>query len=197
MTMTMSFAPSGMRTPLVWSAWSAAPCTVPPDAEMPFSMCCTAAREGAFGLSTVPTVSKVAMCTFSDGKPARMRESTSFDFSIAPVIEPDLSMSTMTRLLVGAGLVEKVRQPGARRDSFRIQPGKWQTLWRSRIALIHEAAALTARGLGLLAGKAPEVRGRLEELHRQYSFFGQALPALLIRLERGGGGHRRMARRIS
>jgi len=120
------------------------------------------------------------------------------------------SMSTMTRLLVGAGLVEKVRLPGARRDSFRIQPGKWQTLWRSRIALIQEAILLTARGLDLLAGRPPEVRARLEELHRQYSFFGRAFPELLTRLERswpgaGAGGPRggsapnprRVARRIS
>lgn len=118
------------------------------------------------------------------------------------------SMSTMTRLLVRSGLVEKVRPPGARRTSFRVEPGRWETLWRSRIALIEEATALLARGLGLLAGKPREVRARLLELHRQYSFFGQAFPELLARLERrraragspgglGGPGHRRVARRVS
>jgi DNA-binding MarR family transcriptional regulator len=94
------------------------------------------------------------------------------------------SMSTMTRLLVEAGLVEKARAPGARRDQFRVQPGRWQKLWRSRVELIHQATALTGQGLDLLSGKPPALRARLEELHRQYRFFGVHFPELLDRLER-------------
>lgn len=108
------------------------------------------------------------------------------------------SMSTMTRLLVQAGLVEKVRTPGARRDQFRVRPGQWQKLWRARIELIHQATALTEQGLGLLASKPPEARARLEELHRQYRFFGLHFPELLDRLERewpGAGGQRPSAAR--
>ncbi len=108
------------------------------------------------------------------------------------------SMSTMTRMLVDAGLVEKVRTPGARRDQFRVQPGQWQRLWRSRIELIHQATALTGRGLELLAGKSPAARARLEELHRQYRFFSQHFPELLDRLERewpGAGWQRPSAAR--
>lgn len=103
------------------------------------------------------------------------------------------SMSTMTRLLLQAGLVERVRTPGARRDEFRIRPGEWQKLWRARMELIHEASALTGRGLELLAGRPPAARARLEELHRQYLFFGEHLPRLLDRLERewpGAGAQR-------
>ncbi len=120
------------------------------------------------------------------------------------------SMSTMTRLLVQAGLVEKVRTPGSRRDQFRVQPGQWQKLWRSRIELIHQATALTGRGLDLLAGKPSALRARLEELHRQYQFFSMHLPELLDRLEREwpgaglqrpsaarAGRNRNTARRIS
>ncbi len=94
------------------------------------------------------------------------------------------SMSTMTRLLVQSGRVEKVRAPGARRDQFRVQPGQWQRLWRSRIELIHQATAVTARGLELLSGKPAQARARLEELHRQDRFFGLHFPELLDRLER-------------
>ena len=94
------------------------------------------------------------------------------------------SMSTMTRLLVQSGLVEKVRTPGSRRDQFRVQPGRWQRLWRSRIELIHQATTLTGRGLDLLSGKPPAARARLEELHRQYQFFSLHFPELLDRLER-------------
>jgi DNA-binding MarR family transcriptional regulator len=94
------------------------------------------------------------------------------------------SMSTMTRLLVQSGLVEKVRPPGARRDAFRIQPGQWETLWRSRLVLVQQATALAEHGLELLAGKAPAVRARLEELHRQYRFFLRRFPEMLEQLER-------------
>jgi DNA-binding MarR family transcriptional regulator len=94
------------------------------------------------------------------------------------------SMSTMTRLLAEAGLVEKVRPPGARRDAFRIRPGQWQKLWRTRMQLLHEAAELTGRGLALLEGRPAERTARLFELHHQYRFIGRHLPALLARLER-------------
>ena len=94
------------------------------------------------------------------------------------------SMSTMTRLLVSAALVEKVRLPGARCDAFRIRPGQWRQLWRSRMQLVDEATRLTGRGLALLEGRPPWVRARLEDLYYQYRFIGERLPALLEQLDR-------------
>ncbi len=94
------------------------------------------------------------------------------------------SMSTMTRLLVGAALVEKVRPPGARADAFRIRPGQWRQLWRARVQLIEEATRLTGRGLELLEGRPAGVRARLEELHHQYRFVGERLPGLLEQFDR-------------
>lgn len=94
------------------------------------------------------------------------------------------SMSTMTRLLVQSVLIEKVRQPGARRDVFRVRPGQWRQLWQSRMQMLEETTALTARGLELLAGRPPADRARLEELHHQYRFMVEHLPSLLERLER-------------
>jgi hypothetical protein len=94
------------------------------------------------------------------------------------------SMSTMTRLLVSAALVEKVRAPGARADAFRIRPGQWRQLWRARVQLLDEATRLTARGLELLEGRPAGIRSRLEELHYQYRFIGERLPGLLEQLDR-------------
>ena len=94
------------------------------------------------------------------------------------------SMSTMTRLLFQAALIEKVRPPGARRDAFRIRPGQWRQLWRSRMQMLDEAAALTRTGLELLEGRPAWVRGRLEELHHQYQFICEHLPALLAHFDR-------------
>ncbi len=70
------------------------------------------------------------------------------------------SMSTMTRLLVQSGLVEKVRPPGARRDAFRVQPGQLgealalaPRCWSSR------PRRWPSRGWTLLAGKAARGAG--------------------------------------
>jgi DNA-binding MarR family transcriptional regulator len=93
------------------------------------------------------------------------------------------SMSTMTRVLAQAGLVERIRPPGARRDHFRIRPGQWERLWRRRAEQLRETTALMGRGLVLLSGSPPQARRRLEELHEQYVFFERELPRLLERWE--------------
>src|SRR5512142_2974957 len=38
------------------------------------------------------------------------------------------SLSTMTRLLIQIGLIERVALPGERRDYFRLKPGAWPQL---------------------------------------------------------------------
>ncbi|HSN93200.1 MAG TPA: hypothetical protein VLS93_18365 [Anaeromyxobacteraceae bacterium] len=91
------------------------------------------------------------------------------------------SMSTMTRLLAGAGLVERMRPAGARRDAYRIRSGQWEALWRSRLELVGQVMALLERGRELVAGRRPEARRRIEELHEQYAWFGKELPRLLQR----------------
>ncbi len=94
------------------------------------------------------------------------------------------SMSTMTRVLANAGLVERVRPPGARRDHFRIHPGQWERLWRARLEQFRTATTVMQRGLDLLARRPAAVRVRLEELHEQYAFFERELPDVLARWER-------------
>jgi DNA-binding transcriptional regulator GbsR (MarR family) len=91
------------------------------------------------------------------------------------------SMSTMTRLLARAGLVERMRPPGTRRDHYRIRSGQWEALWRSRLEMIGQVMSLLERGRDLVARRRPEARRRLEELHEQYAWFGRELPRLLAR----------------
>lgn len=63
------------------------------------------------------------------------------------------SMSTMARLLAGAGLVERVPVPGGRRDHYRIRPGAWPELNRDRVEALARlgavASAAAAEGGGL------------------------------------------------
>jgi DNA-binding transcriptional regulator GbsR (MarR family) len=94
------------------------------------------------------------------------------------------SMSTMTRVLAQAGLVERFRPPGGRRDFYRIRPGHWERLWETRLEQLREATALAARGRALVARRGAESRRRLEEFHEQYVFFSRELPRLLERWHR-------------
>jgi DNA-binding transcriptional regulator GbsR (MarR family) len=95
------------------------------------------------------------------------------------------SMSTMTRLLVQAGLVERARRPGERSDRFRIRPDQWERLWETRLRGVRSATAVIARGAALVRDLPAESRRRVEDLLEQYRFFERELPALVARWSEG------------
>jgi DNA-binding transcriptional regulator GbsR (MarR family) len=103
------------------------------------------------------------------------------------------SMSTMTRLLAQAGLVERFRPPGTRRDRYRIRSGQWEALWRSRLDLVRQVIALLERGRALARG-SPGSRRRIDELHEQYAWFADEMPRLLARWRRPRAAAPRPAR---
>lgn len=94
------------------------------------------------------------------------------------------SMSTMTRLLVQAGLVTRTRPPGSRSDQFVVPTGHWDNYWRGRLRMLDEAATILQRGAGLLAGRPAAQRTRLEELRNEYLWMSQELPRLFARWRR-------------
>jgi hypothetical protein len=96
------------------------------------------------------------------------------------------SMSTMTRLLVGAGLAERVRRPGERRDEFRVPEGRWNTFWEAQLSQLRTTTGCLARGVALLERRPPAARRRLEAVLGQYRFFERELPALFARWRRAG-----------
>lgn len=104
------------------------------------------------------------------------------------------SMSTMSRMLLQMGLVERVRLPGSRLDQFRIRPGMWAESMRDQLLAINEAERLLKRGLDLIAGLAPAARERLEEAHALYAWFGEEMPRLLERWQKTRAGPPRPAR---
>jgi DNA-binding transcriptional regulator GbsR (MarR family) len=93
------------------------------------------------------------------------------------------SLSTMTRLLIQIGLVERVGLPGERRDHFRIRPGAWPQLLRVQTQVMTGLHQVVERGLGMLADEDPERRRRLEEAHDLYAFLERELPRLLQQWE--------------
>jgi len=93
------------------------------------------------------------------------------------------SISTMTRLLIQGGLIERVSLPGVRHDYFRIRHGASQHLLRQKAEAITVLRQLAERGLELLGDKATLTRQGLEEMRDMYAFFEQEFPALVERWE--------------
>jgi len=103
---------------------------------------------------------------------------------LANVVEASKgSISSMTRLLIQMGLVERMGIPGRRDTYYRIKPGSWSELMRARMAHLTALRELGERGLALIAGKDPGVRQRLQELRDLYAFLEQEIPALLDRYD--------------
>ena len=93
------------------------------------------------------------------------------------------SISTMTRLLVQSGIVERVSLPGERRDYFRIRPNAWLQIAMQDNLRLMTLRDLTVRGLALLEEQPPELRDRLDELRGVCEFYERELPDLLKRWE--------------
>ncbi len=94
------------------------------------------------------------------------------------------SISTMTRLLIRIGLIERVSLPGQRRDYFRIKPGATHQLLKDSLSQTTSFRQLMERGLKLTEGKAPLTQQWLEEMRDMYAFFEREFPAMLERWEK-------------
>jgi DNA-binding transcriptional regulator GbsR (MarR family) len=88
------------------------------------------------------------------------------------------SISTMTRLLIQIGLIERISLAGDRRDYFQIKPHAWAQMTKQRMAQISAFRQLAERGLAMLAGEPPRVTGRLREMHDVHAFLERELPLL-------------------
>jgi len=93
------------------------------------------------------------------------------------------SISTMTRLLIRIGLIERLSLPGQRRDYFRIKGGAWHQMIKDSLSQMTVFRQLIERGLELIEDKAHFNRQWLEEMHHMYMFFEREFPALLERWE--------------
>jgi DNA-binding transcriptional regulator GbsR (MarR family) len=101
------------------------------------------------------------------------------------------SLSTMTRLLIQVGLIERVGLPGRRRDYFRIKPGAWPQLIKAQMQSMTGLHQMVERGLAMLTaeeGRNPASTQRLLEAHDLYAFLERELPALLKRWEEERNG---------
>ncbi|MBN1679038.1 MAG: MarR family transcriptional regulator [Anaerolineae bacterium] len=94
------------------------------------------------------------------------------------------SISSMTRMLIRLGLVERFSFPGERRDYFRIRPDAWQYLMDTKLTELRHMREMAERGLALLEEKDSDVRHRLSGLHDIAIFLEREFPALVERWQR-------------
>lgn len=91
------------------------------------------------------------------------------------------SISTMTRMLVNVGLVERVGRPGRRETFFQIRPGVWSSMLEEQLMKVVGVRQLADRGLHLIPEGERVRRRRLEEMRDLYAFMEEELPSLLVR----------------
>lgn len=95
------------------------------------------------------------------------------------------SISSMTRLLIQMGMVERIGIPGKRDTYYRIRSGSWTELMKNHLANLTAMRKLAERGLDLIAGRAPGSQQRLQELRDFHVFLEREIPSLLDRYEKG------------
>jgi len=93
------------------------------------------------------------------------------------------SISTMTRLLIQIGLIERVSFPGVRHDYFRIRPGVVQHILKHTSEDLRIGKELSERGLSLVADKSELSRRWVKEMHELYVFIEKEWPSLIERWE--------------
>lgn len=94
------------------------------------------------------------------------------------------SISTMTRLLIQAGLIERRTRPGDRRNYYQFRLVAWPDLIRERLRTLRALRDLADRGAALLPRRDADRRRWLAELRSLYGWLEQELPDVLARWER-------------
>jgi DNA-binding transcriptional regulator GbsR (MarR family) len=94
------------------------------------------------------------------------------------------SVSSMTRLLIQCGLVERVAVPGQRATTYRIRPNVPLEIMRRWLEGQTRKREILEGGLAALADAPPHRRERLEEQHRFHRFLEREVPLLIERFER-------------
>jgi DNA-binding transcriptional ArsR family regulator len=94
------------------------------------------------------------------------------------------SVSTTTRALTQAGMVERLGIPGERSAHFRVRSGVWGQLLRKRMSYIVSMRDLVEEGIELSAGGDKDSTLRLRELGSYCAFIERELPAFIARWEK-------------
>lgn len=89
------------------------------------------------------------------------------------------AISGAVRYLTQVGMLEREREPGARRDHYRLHDDVWGEMYVSRLGMLERWEQAMAEGAELL-GDRPAGR-RMRESQEFFAFVGEELPAMLRR----------------
>ncbi len=89
------------------------------------------------------------------------------------------SISSMTRWLQMAGLIEKVALPGERSSYFALTEDGFERTFNQKITTVAAFRALADKGLKLLEADGLERTKRLRTLKALYAFWEHEMPLLL------------------
>ncbi len=97
------------------------------------------------------------------------------------------SMTSMTRLLIQIGILDRISLPGQRSRFYQLRPGAFTAILENKMALTAEMRRITEDGLELLEGKPKATRQRLQDYRDFYAFFEREFPQLIERWRRRKG----------
>ena len=92
------------------------------------------------------------------------------------------SVSSMTRLLLEAGLIERHAVRGDRQAYYRIAPDAWVRVLERQVRVMEQLSAVAERGLALVRDSARDAE-RLREMHDLNRLAADQMPAFIASFE--------------
>jgi DNA-binding transcriptional regulator GbsR (MarR family) len=118
---------------------------------------------------------RVFACVLADDAGAL----TAGDLAVRLQVSP-AAISGAVRWLTQMHLLTRAREPGARRDHYRMRDDQWYEATVFKTAALRRFEDVLAEGVALVGADTPAGR-RLEETQEFFAFFRAELPALLER----------------
>jgi DNA-binding transcriptional regulator GbsR (MarR family) len=125
------------------------------------------------GMPRMPA--RVFACILADDEGALTAAELASRLRVSPA-----AISGAVRYLTQTGLVVKAREPGARRDHYRVGEDPWYEVFAARTVLIRRWEDAMAEGVELIGAERPAGR-RLAETGEFFAFLRTELPVLMER----------------
>lgn len=109
----------------------------------------------------------------------------SFNSLVATLGVSKGSVSSMTRLLMEAGMIERYAVRGDRQTFYRLAPDAWVRALQRQVKAMEQVMAAAERGLALVEGRGAEAdRWRLREMRDLNQIAARQMPTLIEEFER-------------